>query len=291
MPATDCSTLSDKDDKMDLKEKVTALYDNKPARYVKEDRILFNEFLEALNHGHIRSAEKTDGRWQANEWVKMGILVGFRMGILSEISWSDRKSFYDKDTLQEKSVTLADQIRIVPGGTSMRNGCYIAPGVAIMPPAFINIGAYIDSGTLIDSHALVGSCAQIGKNVHISAGAMIGGVIEPIGSRPVIVEDNAFVGGNTGLYEGVIVMSRAVIAPGTIITAATPVYDSVKGDFLPKDAGKAVTIPENAVVVPGSRPLKANPDFSVYCPIIIKYRDEKTDLSVVLEQDIRGIIS
>jgi 2,3,4,5-tetrahydropyridine-2-carboxylate N-succinyltransferase len=276
---------------MELKIKINTLYEAKPAKYTREDRILFNEFLEALNHGDIRSAEKVNGFWQANEWVKMGILVGFRMGILSEIAWSDRKSFYDKDTLQEKPITLADQIRIVPGGTSMRNGCYVASGVAIMPPAFINIGAYIDSGTLIDSHALVGSCAQIGKQVHISAGAMIGGVIEPIGSRPVIIEDFAFVGGNTGVYEGVIVLSKAVIAPGTIITAATPVFDSVRGDFLPKEPGKAVTIPENAVVVPGSRPLKSNPEFSVYCPIIIKYRDDKTDLSVILEQDIRGVIS
>jgi 2,3,4,5-tetrahydropyridine-2-carboxylate N-succinyltransferase len=275
---------------MELKDKISALYEGKPAKYIREDRIVLNEFLEALNHGEIRSAEKINGVWQANQWVKMGILVGFRMGILSEISWSDRKSFYDKDTLQEKPVTLADQIRIVPGGTSLRNGCYIAPGVAIMPPAFINIGAFIDSGTLIDSHALVGSCAQIGKQVHVSAGAMIGGVIEPIGSRPVIIEDFAFVGGNTGLYEGVIVLSKAVIAAGTIITASTPVFDSVKGDFLPKEPGIAVTIPENAVVVPGSRPLKNNPEFNVYCPIIIKYRDEKTDLSVVLEQDIRAAI-
>jgi 2,3,4,5-tetrahydropyridine-2-carboxylate N-succinyltransferase len=275
---------------MELKNNIVALYEARPAKYAREERILFNEFLEALNHGEIRSAEKVNGFWQANEWVKMGILIGFRMGILSEITWSDRKSFYDKDTLQEKPITLADQIRVVPGGTSMRNGCYIAPGVAIMPPAFINIGAYIDSGTLVDSHALVGSCAQIGKQVHLSAGAMIGGVIEPIGSRPVIIEDNAFVGGNTGIYEGVIVLSRAVIAPGTIITASTPVFDAVKGDFLPKEPGKAVTIPEDAVVVPGSRPLKSHPDFKVYCPIIIKYRDGKTDVSVVLEQDIRGII-
>lgn len=275
---------------MDLKTQITALYDARPAKYVKEDRILYNEFMDSLNHGKIRSAEKESGEWHVNEWVKKGILVGFRMGILTEMPLNNSKSFFDKDTLPEKQVTLAEQIRIVPGGTSLRNGCYIAPGVGIMPPAFINVGAYIDSGTLVDSHALVGSCAQIGKNVHLSAGAMIGGVLEPIGNRPVIVEDGVFIGGNTGIYEGVIIKSKAVIAPGTIITASTPVFDAVNNAYLPKEMGIAVTIPENAVVVPGSRPLKGYQDFRVYCPIIIKYRDEKTEISIVLEQDIREII-
>ncbi len=272
---------------MEMQQRIIELFESKPARYTKENRLLYNEFIEALNHGKIRSAEKQNGSWVVNEWVKMGILTGFRMGLLTDLPWSDRKNFFDKDTLPEKHFTLADQVRIVPGGTSVRNGSYIAPGVAIMPPAFINVGAYVDSGTLVDSHALVGSCAQIGKNVHLSAGAMIGGVIEPIGSRPVIIEDNCFIGGNTGIYEGVIVQGKAVIAAGTIITASTPVFDSVHGDYLDKEPGKAVTIPANAVVVPGSRPLKGNADFSVYCPIIIKYRDEKTDLSTVLEQAIR----
>ena len=275
---------------MDLNEKIISLYQSKPAKYSRDDRILFNEFMEALNHGQIRSAEKIGEDWKVNEWVKMGILIGFRMGILTDMPWSRSKNFFDKDTFPEKTVTLSDQIRLVPGGTSLRNGCYIAPGVAIMPPAFVNVGAYVDMGSLIDSHALVGSCAQIGKNVHLSAGAMIGGVLEPIGNRPVIVEDNAFVGGNTGLYEGVIVKSKAVIASGTIITASTPVFDAVMGSFLQKEIGMPVTIPTRAVVVQGSRPLKGNSGFSVNCPIIIKYRDEKTDLSVVLEQDIRTVI-
>ncbi len=275
---------------MDMKTQIDELYEARPAKYVREDRLLFAEFIEALNQGKIRSAEKENNVWHVNEWVKKGILVGFRMGILTEMPWSNVKSFFDKDTLPEKHITLADQVRIVPGGTSMRNGCYIAPGVGIMPPAFINVGSYIDSGTLIDSHALVGSCAQIGKNVHISAGAMIGGVLEPIGSRPVIIEDSAFVGGNTGIYEGVIVETKAVIAPGTIITASTPVFDSTTGNYLTKTPGIAVIIPERAVVVPGSRPLKGYAGFHVYCPIIIKYRDEKTDISVVLEQDLREMI-
>lgn len=275
---------------MDMKEKIIALYQSKPAKYVKEDRVLFNDFMEALNHGQIRSAEKAGENWQVNEWVKMGILIGFRMGILTEMARCKTKSFFDKDTFPEKTFTLSDQVRLVPGGTSLRSGCYIAPGVTIMPPAFVNIGAYVDMGSLIDSHALVGSCAQIGKNVHLSAGAMIGGVLEPIGRRPVIIEDNAFVGGNTGLYEGVIVKSRAVIASGTIITASTAVFDAVMGSFLEKEIGKPVTIPPRAVVVQGSRPLKGNSGFSVSCPIIIKYRDEKTDLAVLLEQDIRTVI-
>jgi len=225
-----------------------------------------------------------------NLWIKMGILVGFRMGILAELPWSEKKRFFDKDTLPERSFTLADQIRIVPGGSSARNGCYLAPGVAIMPPAFINIGAYVDSGTLVDSHALVGSCAQLGRNVHLSAGAMIGGVLEPVGSRPVIVEDDVFIGGNTGIYEGIIVQSKAVIASGTILTSSTPVYDSIQQRFLERDSGNSFTIPAGAVVVPGSRPLKSDPAFQVACPLIIKYRDAKTDSAVQLEQDLRSVL-
>ncbi|HOH79582.1 MAG TPA: 2,3,4,5-tetrahydropyridine-2,6-dicarboxylate N-succinyltransferase, partial [Candidatus Cloacimonadota bacterium] len=180
-------------------------------------------------------------------------------------------------------------VRIVPGGTSARNGCYIAPGVTIMPPAFVNIGAWVDSGTLVDSHALVGSCAQIGKRVHLSAGAMIGGVLEPIGSRPVIIEDDVFVGGNTGVYEGVIVSSRAVLASGTVITASTPVFDLTRNIFLDPDPEGSYTIPEGAVVVPGSRRARSNPDFQIYCPIIVKYRDASTDAAVMLEDDLRHL--
>jgi 2,3,4,5-tetrahydropyridine-2-carboxylate N-succinyltransferase len=275
---------------MRFSEQLTALYNQKPAIYTDSHKELFADFMSALNQGRIRSAECKDHEWKVNEWVKMGILIGFRMGVLSEMPLSEHKAYFDKDTFPEKQFTLNDAVRVVPGGTSARNGCYIASGVAIMPPAFINVGSYVDSGTLVDSHALVGSCAQIGKNVHLSAAVQIGGVLEPIGSRPVIIEDEAFIGGNSGIYEGVIVKTKAVIAPGTIITASTPVFDAVKGIYLEKNPGLAVTIPEKAVVVPGSRPLRGYSGFGIYCPIIIKYRDEKTDTSVVLEQDLRDVL-
>lgn len=273
-----------------MKDAIIALYNEKPIAYTREHRALFEAFMAALNEGSVRACEPGNSGWMVNQWIKMGILIGFRMGVLAELPWSDQKVFFDKDTLAEKRFTLQDQIRVVPGGTSARNGCYIAKGVAIMPPAFINVGAYVDSGSLIDSHALVGSCAQIGKNVHLSAGAMIGGVLEPIGSRPVVIEDDVFVGGNTGIYEGIIVQKRAVIASGTIITGSTPIFDSVRGEYLQRDTGASFTIPEGAVVVPGSRAMKNHPGFQVYCPIIIKYRDDKTDGSVQLEQDLRAII-
>ncbi|MDD4147855.1 MAG: 2,3,4,5-tetrahydropyridine-2,6-dicarboxylate N-succinyltransferase, partial [Candidatus Cloacimonetes bacterium] len=216
-----------------------------------------------------------------------GILLGFRMGQLTEITAYNGKSFFEKDTMPEKLFSLADKVRIVPGGSSVRIGAYIAPGVTIMPPSYINIGAWVDSGTMIDSHALVGSCAQIGKRVHLSAGAMIGGVLEPIGTRPVIVEDDAFIGGNSGIYEGIIVGKRAVIASGTVINSSTPIFDSINGSFLQHDESGSFSIPPNAVLVPGSRALKSNPSFHIYCPIIIKYRDKKTDAAVVLERELR----
>lgn len=273
-----------------MKEKIIALYDAKPASYTEQDRELYYSFIDALNSGKQRSCEKQGSEWIVNNWVKMGILIGFRMGVLAELPWSDIKPFFDKDTIAEKQFKLADQVRIVPGGSSVRNGAYLAPGATIMPPAFINIGAYVDSGTLVDSHALVGSCAQIGKNVHLSAGAMIGGVLEPINSRPVIIEDDAFIGGNTGVYEGIIIRSKAVLASGTIITSSTPIYDAVNNRYLERDSGGSFTIPEDAVIVPGSRQMKQHPGFQVYCPIIIKYRDAKTDISVQLERDLRAEI-
>ncbi len=274
-----------------MKDRITSLYENKPSAYSRADYDLFEEFVELLNSGQIRACEPDSGSWRVNSWIKMGILLGFRMGTLTEMPWSSDKTFFDKATLPERRFTLSDQVRIVPGGTSARSGCYLAKGVTVMPPAFINVGAWVDSNSLIDSHALVGSCAQIGKNVHLSAGAMIGGVLEPIGSRPVIIEDDVFVGGNTGIYEGIIVKSRAVIASGTIITSSTPIFDSVTGDFLTRDEGGSFTIPACAVVVAGSRALKSNPAFQIYCPIIIKYRDDKTELSVLLEQDLREAIN
>ncbi|MDD4310087.1 MAG: 2,3,4,5-tetrahydropyridine-2,6-dicarboxylate N-succinyltransferase [Candidatus Cloacimonetes bacterium] len=273
-----------------MQKDIISLYEAKPSVYTKEHLKLFDSFISALNSGSIRACEPSDNDWKVNQWIKMGILVGFRMGILAEILWSDNKPFFDKHTIKEKLFRLEDQVRIVPGGSSARNGCFIAAGTTIMPPAFINIGAYVDSGTMVDSHALVGSCAQIGKNVHLSAGAMIGGVLEPIGSRPVIIEDEVFVGGNTGIYEGIIVKSKAVIASGTIITSSTPIFDSVHGTFLERDNGGSFTIPIGAVVVPGTRPLKSNPSYQIACPIIVKYRDTKTDKAVQLEQDLRIIL-
>jgi 2,3,4,5-tetrahydropyridine-2,6-dicarboxylate N-succinyltransferase len=273
-----------------MKDPIIALYEARPDQYDSADRALFEGFIRSLNEGRIRACDHTAEGWRVNQWIKMGILIGFRMGMLTEASICGETAFFEKDTFPVKELSLEDRVRIVPGGTSLRTGCYVAPGVTVMPPSFINVGAYIDSGSMIDSHALVGSCAQIGKNVHLSAGAMIGGVLEPIGSRPVIIEDDVFIGGNTGLYEGILVQQGAVLATGTIITASTPVFDSVHGEFLQRDPGGSFTIPQGAVVVPGSRELKNHSGFQVYCPIIIKYRDGKTDSAVQLEQDLRDAV-
>jgi len=270
-----------------MKDAILSLFESKPSTYENSAFQILEEFLTALNKGTIRACKPTDGDWVVHEWVKKGILLAFRMGVLIEMPAWDGKKFFDKHTLPERRFGLCDRLRIVPGGTSVRSGAYLAPGVAVMPPAFINVGAYVDSDTLVDSHALVGSCAQIGKRVHLSAGAMIGGVLEPVGMRPVVIEDDVFVGGNTGIYEGIIVKSKAVLASGTIITSSTPIFDAVNSRYLDKDPGASYTIPSGAVLVPGSRPLKQHPGFSVYCPIIIKYRDDKTDLSVQLEADLR----
>lgn len=267
-----------------LKDKIIAIYSD-PDYNREEALAIFLEFLNLLNNGVIRAAEKIGETWQVNEWVKKGILVGFRLGEIINMPYSDNKNFTDKSTYPEKIITATSGIRIVPGGSSVRTGSFIDRGVTMMPPAYVNVGAYVASGSLIDSHALVGSCAQIGKNVHLSAGAMIGGVIEPINAHPVIIEDDAFIGGNSGLYEGVLIKKRAIIAPGTIITKGTPVFDAVNNKYL--EFANSPIIPENAVVVPGSRPLKSNPDFHLYCPIIVKYRDDKSSASVQLETLLR----
>jgi 2,3,4,5-tetrahydropyridine-2-carboxylate N-succinyltransferase len=267
-----------------IKEKILAIYED--IDFNKAQAIeIFNQFINLLNTGEIRSAQQVDGKWIVNEWVKKGILLGFRLGEIIDMPYSQNKNFTDKNTYPEKSITAKSGIRIVPGGSSIRTGAYVAKGVTIMPPAYINVGAYVDTGTMVDSHALVGSCAQIGKGVHLSAGAMVGGVLEPINAQPVIIEDNAFIGGNSGLYEGVIIQKNAILAPGTIITKATPVFDAVNDKYL--DFEKSPCIPENAVVVPGSRPLKSNPNFHLYCPIIVKYRDAKSSASVELEKLLR----
>jgi 2,3,4,5-tetrahydropyridine-2-carboxylate N-succinyltransferase len=249
------------------------------------------EFLDGLNRGIFRAAEPTpDNNWKVNRWVKEGILLLFKYGKIADYS-SSKFNFYDKDTLPLKPMTIHDGVRIVPGGTSIRSGCFIAKNVIIMPPAYVNIGAYVDEGTLLDSHSLVGSCAQIGKRVHLSAAAQIGGVLEPIGAKPVIIEDDVFIGGNCGIYEGVRVRRRAVIAAGVILTSSTKVYDIVYNKIYQSTDDNTLEIPENAVVVPGSRKLSgefaSQYGLSIYTPIIIKYRDEKTDTKSTLEQALR----
>ncbi len=271
---------------IDLKQFIEEKYEDKEWIPIISDYDTWNEFKHQLNRGIIRSAEYVDGAWQTNVWVKKGILLGFRMGKIADFT-KGSFPFYDKHTYPLKSIDIHDSIRIVPGGSSVRDGAFIGKSVTVMPPSYVNAGAYIDEGSMIDSHALVGSCAQIGKNVHISAAAIIGGVLEPVGANPVIIEDNVFVGGNSGIYEGTIVKKGAIIAAGVIITASTPVFDLIENAWLIKPEGKGVVIPENAVVVAGSRPLKNNSGFHIYCPIIVKYRDDKTNTSVVLESLLR----
>jgi 2,3,4,5-tetrahydropyridine-2-carboxylate N-succinyltransferase len=257
-----------------------------------EARRVFIEFRDALTAGEIRAAERrSDGTWQTNTWVKQGILLGFRLGTMVESGDPKVLSFVDKDTFPARSFRVADGVRVVPGGSAVRTGCYVAPSVVCMPPMYINVGAYVDEGTMVDSHALVGSCAQVGKRVHISAGSQIGGVLEPVNASPVIIEDDVLVGGNCGIYEGALVRSRAVLGSGVILTRSTPLYDVVRGEVYRATTDAPLTVPEGAVVVPGSRAItkgKASDwGLSVYTPIIVKYRDEKTDTSVELEDLLR----
>jgi 2,3,4,5-tetrahydropyridine-2-carboxylate N-succinyltransferase len=256
-----------------------------------EARQTFLNFREELTQGKIRAAENIDGRWTVNVWVKQGILLWFRLGELSESAQDASLSFVDKDTFPARKFSVRDRVRIVPGGSSVRLGAYVAPTVICMPPMFINVGAYVDEGTMIDSHALVGSCAQIGKRVHLSAAAQIGGVLEPINSVPVVIEDDVLIGGNCGVYEGTLVRARAVLGAGTILTASTPLYDIVRGEVYRATEEKTLEVPANAVVVPGSRALKqgkaAEWDLSLYTPVIVKYRDEKTDQRIELEEWLR----
>ena len=252
----------------------------------------FQALKAALNSGTVRAAERgPDGTWQANAWVKAGILLGFRLGRLAPAALGGPFPFYDKDTYPLRTIGPGDGIRVVPGGSAIRDGCYVAPGVVCMPPMYINVGAYVGEGTMIDSHALVGSCAQIGRRVHLSAAAQIGGVLEPAGALPVIIEDEVLVGGNCGVYEGTIVRERAVLAPGTILSAGTSVYDLVRNRVYRRDGDRPLEIPAGAVVVPGTRPVKsgagAEAGISLYAPVIVKYRDEKTDTAVRLEELLR----
>ncbi len=252
----------------------------------------FERLKAGPNAGVIRAAERQpDGAWRTNTWVKQGILLGFRLGRVAPAARGGPFTYFDKDTWPLKQISLADGVRVVPGGTAVRDGCYLANGTVLMPPAFVNVGAYVDEGTMIDSHALVGSCAQIGKRVHLSAAAQIGGVLEPVGAMPVIIEDDVLVGGNSGVYEGTIVRERAVLAPGTILSAGTVVFDLVKHTSYRKDGDRPLEIPAGAVVVPGSRPVTSGPGkemgLSLYAPVIVKYRDERTDTAVRLEELLR----
>lgn len=250
------------------------------------------ELLNSLNNGSIRAAYKNEnGEWIANQWVKQAILLLFKYGHLTDYSINQDFKYYDKNTIPLHPFNLKDNVRIVPGGTSVRNGCYLAPGVIIMPPAYVNIGAYVDSGTMIDSHALVGSCAQLGKNIHLSAASQIGGVLEPANAVPVIIEDNVMIGGNCGVYEGVVVRKGAVLGSGVILTSSMKVYDLVNEKIIQSENNSPLEIPENAVLIAGSREIKS--DFalknhlSIYTPVIIKYRDEKTNSKTSLTDILR----
>ena len=277
---------------MELKKQIERLY-SQPTQenYQEEYFTIFQQFKDQLNQGVIRIAEKNGKNWIVHDWVKKGVLLGFRIGILKDYSINDQFKFFDKDTFPLKHINLINKIRMVPGGSSIRDGCYISPGVVCMPPMYINVGAYVDSGTMIDSHALVGSCAQIGKNVHISAASQIGGVLEPIRALPVIIEDDVLIGGNCGVYEGTIIRQGAVIGSGVILTGSTPVFDLVNETIYRKSDDNSLEIPENAVVIAGSRKIDktwANQyGLSIYTPIIIKYRDDKTDKAVELEDWLR----
>ncbi|MFH0990192.1 MAG: 2,3,4,5-tetrahydropyridine-2,6-dicarboxylate N-succinyltransferase [bacterium] len=282
---------------MKLREQIESFYSQDVTSLNREPALqAFNDLKFFLNIGDIRSAQPSHdygnkAGWIVNDWVKKGILLGFRLGELADQSINDQFKYFDKHTFPLKKISIEHQVRIVPGGTTIRDGCYIAKGVVVMPPAYINVGAFVDQGTMVDSHALVGSCAQVGKKVHISAAAQIGGVLEPINAMPVIIEDDVMIGGNCGVYEGTIVKRRCVLGTGVILTGSTPVYDTVKGTIYRKTADSPLVIPEGAVVVQGSRHLKGafaeEHALSMYTPIIIKYRDERTDAATALEESLR----
>ena len=263
-----------------------------------EARCAVEDLLEALESGSVRAAKRdgASGEWRAVPWVKRGILLGFRVGEITDMSMQEgaggaRLSFFDKDTYPPRGITKADGIRIVPGGSSIRRGAYVASGVVCMPPMYINVGAYVGAGTMVDSHALVGSCAQVGERVHISAAAQLGGVLEPVNASPVVVEDDVIVGGNCGIYEGTVVRKGAVIGAGVVLTRGTPVFDLPRETVHRAEGERALVIPENAVVVPGARAVQRewgeHQGISLQTPVIVKYRDEKTDAATVLEGWLR----
>jgi 2,3,4,5-tetrahydropyridine-2,6-dicarboxylate N-succinyltransferase len=278
-----------------LQSQIEALFDSPPSSYREEHFELFRTFRDALNAGKIRAAE-TDSEsatgWRPNPWVKKGILLGFRMGAIVDMSIdASRQPFFDKSTYPVRHFSAKDGVRIVPGGSSIRDGAHIARGVICMPPMFVNVGAYVDENTMIDSHALVGSCAQIGRNCHLSAAAQIGGVLEPVGAMPVIIEDDVMVGGNSGVYEGTVVKRRAVLGTGTILNRSIPVYDLIRDKVYSAREDQPLIIPEDAVVVPGSRAVSqavgARWGISLQTAVIVKYRDEKTGARIQLEDFLR----
>ena len=278
-----------------LASQIEKLFDRPPASYSDEHRALFQQFKDALNGGAVRAAEpdvRSGTGWRVNAWVKKGILVGFRLGSIVEMGpYPTAQPFLDKSTYPLKTIDRNEGVRLVPGGSSIRDASYVARGVVCMPPMFINVGAYVDENTMVDSHALIGSCAQIGKSCHISAGAQIGGVIEPVGAMPVIIEDQVMIGGNCGVYEGTVVKKRAVLGTGTILNRSTPVYDLIRDAVYTATDDEPLVIPEQAIVVPGAREVKhpagAKWGLSLYAAVIVKYRDERTDSRVLLEEFIR----
>jgi len=278
----------------ELQQSVQDLFDRPPSSYSDEHRAVFSSFLGLLNAGTVRAAEPDTSQplgWRVNSWVKKGILLGFRMGGIVDMTKGGSLPFFDKSTYPLKQIGPDAGIRIVPGGSSIRDGCFVGRGVTCMPPMYINVGAYVSDGTMVDSHALVGSCAQIGRNCHISAASQIGGVLEPVGALPVIIEDDVLVGGNCGVYEGTIVRARAVLGTGTILNRSTPVYDLVRGEIHRATEDRPLVIPEGAVVISGSRRITqgigAEWGLSVYTPIIVKYRDTGTEAKVQLEDLLR----
>ena len=278
----------------DLRNAIEELFEDKPATYSKEQRQVFFRFRDVLNSGEVRAAEPDSSQpsgWRVNVWVKKGILLGFRIGGLVDMSGEGPLPFIDKSTYPVKRFTTESGVRIVPGGSSIRDGCFVGRGVTCMPPMFVNAGAYVGNGTMIDSHALVGSCAQVGQNCHISAASQLGGVLEPVGALPVIIEDDVLVGGNCGVYEGTIVRRRAVLGSGTILNRSTPVYDLVRGAVHRATDDLPLIIPEEAVVVAGSRKVSSGPGadwgISLYTPVIVKYRDAGTEAKIQLEDLLR----
>jgi 2,3,4,5-tetrahydropyridine-2-carboxylate N-succinyltransferase len=278
-----------------LQQTIESLFDNKPAAYTPDHFALFARFRQALNEGRIRAAEPDASQasgWRVNSWVKKGILLGFRIGSVVDMSIDPNlQPFFDKSTYPVRRFSPSDGVRIVPGGSSIRDGCFIGKGVTCMPPMYINAGAWVGDGTMVDSHALVGSCAQVGRNVHISAASQIGGVLEPVGALPVIIEDNVLIGGNCGVYEGTVVKSGAVLGTGTILNRSTPVYDLVRGEVYRAVDDQPLIVPEGAVLVAGSRAVTSGPGkdwgISIYTPVIVKYRDEKTGAKIQLEDLLR----